>query len=257
MRRSSRHWVAAAFAVGFACIAACAGARADTYRSGNYVFKIDGLSLDRVQDEVLNAVRLPLTLRGVAQVARWSETPCYKVGNAHGIVGEETLSSVIDALNARLPYRIEPCLGRAKPAITYFLIGNAIDPADWQALTRAKLPQAQIDCDWRQTATDPKTGLMTDALVVVRSTATRTKRVTDCLMRNTTDALGVGWPMARLDADAPTAEADAREINLLSLYIRYRITLELSNFKSLVQVEDRIAALVAEMHQAGTLAQSQ
>lgn len=256
MRRSSRHWVATAFAV-VAFVAVWSGARADTYRSGNYAFKIDGLSLDRVQDEVLNAVRLPLTLRGVSQVARWSETPCYKIGNAHGIVGEETLTGVIGALNARLPYRIEPCLAREKPAITYFLIGNAIDPADWRALTLAKLPQAQIDCDWRQTATDPATGLMTDALVVVRSTATRTKRVSDCLMRNTTDALGVGWPMARLDPDGPTAEADAREINLLSLYIRYRITLELGSFKSLVQVEDRIAALVAEMHQAGTLAQSQ
>jgi hypothetical protein len=256
MRGSSRHWVATAFAV-VACVAVWSGACADTYRSGNYVFKIDGLSLDRVQDEVLNAVRLPLTLRGVGQVARWSETPCYKMGNAHGSVGEETLTGVIGALNARLPYRIEPCLARDKPAITYFLIGNAIDPADWKALTRAKLPQAQIDCDWRQTATDPETGLTTDALVVVRSTATRTKRVSDCLMRNTTDALGVGWPTARVDSDVSTAEADAREITLLSLYIRYRITLELSNFKSLVQVEDRIAALVAEMHQAGTLAQSQ
>jgi len=256
MRRSSRDWVAG-IVFGLACMAGLSGARADTYRSGNYAFEIDGLSLDRVQDEVLNAVRLPLTLRGVSQVARWSETPCYKVGNAHGTVGEETLSSVIGALNARLPYRIEPCLARNKPAITYFLIGNAIDSDDWQALTRAKLPQAQIDCDWRQTAVDPETGLMTDALVVVRSTATRTKRVRDCLTRNTADALGVGWPMARLDPDAPTAEADAREINLLSLYIRYRITLELSTFKSLVQVEDRIAALVAEMHQAGTLAQSQ
>src|SRR6185369_13547562 len=144
------------------------------YRSVNYSFKIDGLSLDRVQDEVLNAVRLPLTLRGVTQVARWSATPCYKVGNAHHYVGEETLTDVIDALNARLPYQIEPCLARDKPAITYFLIGNAIDPADWHALTRANLPQAQIECDWRQTATDPVTGLMTGALVVVRSTATRT-----------------------------------------------------------------------------------
>jgi hypothetical protein len=98
---------------------------------------------------------------------------------------------------------------------------------------------------------------MTRALVVVRSTAARTERVTDCLMRNTTDALGVGWPMARLDPDAPTAEADAREINLLALFVRYRITQELQSFKSLFQVEDRIAALVAEMHQAGTLAQSQ
>ena len=120
MRGSSGRWVATAFAVGVACIAAWTSARADTYRSGNYTFKIDGLSLDRVQDEVLNAVRLPLTLRGVAQVARWSETPCYKIGNAHGIVGEETLSGVISALNARLPYRIEPCLARQKPAITYF-----------------------------------------------------------------------------------------------------------------------------------------
>jgi hypothetical protein len=257
MRRSSGHWVAAAFAVGLACIAAWSAAQADTYRSGNYSFRIDGLPLDRVQDEVLNAVRLPLTLRGVEQVERWSETPCYKVGNAHRYVGEETLTEVIDALNARLPYRIEPCLARDKPAIIYFLIGNAIDPADWQALTRAKLPQAQIDCDWRQTATDPETGLMTRALVVVRSTATRTSRVSDCLMRNTTDALGVGWPMARLDPDAPMAEADAREINLLSLYVRYRITRELHNFKTLVQVEDRIAALVAEMYKAGTLAQSQ
>ena len=257
MRGSSGRWVATAFAALLVSVAVLSGARADTYRSGNYSFKIDGLSLDRVQDEVLNAVRLPLTSRGVGQVARWSETPCYRLGNAHGAVGEETLTGVIAALNARLPYRIEPCFARAKPAITYFLIGNAIDPADWEALTRAKLPQAQIDCDWRQTATDPETGLMTDALVVVRSTATRVARVSDCLMRNTTDALGVGWPIARLDPDAPTAEADAREINLLSLYIRYRITLELRNFKSLVQVEDRIAALVAEMHQAGTLAQSQ
>ncbi|GAB2176633.1 hypothetical protein [Dongia sp. agr-C8] len=257
MRRSNGCWLATAFAVGVACIAACSGARADTYRSGSYVFTIDGLSLDRVQDEVLNAVRLPLTLRGVSQVARWAETPCYKLGNARGAVGEATLSGVIAQLNARLPYRIEPCLGRVKPAITYFLIGNAIDPADWRALTQAALPQAQIDCDWRQTATDPATSLMTAAVVVVRSTATRTRRVSDCLMRNTTDALGVGWPTARLDPDAPTAEADAREINLLSLYIRYRITLELQNFKTLFQVEDRIAALVAEMHQAGTLAQSQ
>lgn len=257
MRRSNRRWLATVFAVGVACIAACSGARADTYRSGSYAFRIDGLSLERVQDEVLNAVRLPLTLRGVSQVARWSETPCYKVGNARGFVGEETLTGVIAALNARLPYRLEPCLARDKPAITYYLIGNAIDPADWRALTQAALPQAQIDCDWRQTATDPETGLMTGALVVVRSSATRTKRVSDCLMRNTTDALGVGWPTARLAPDAPTAEADAREINLLSLYIRYRITLELPNFKSLFQVEDRIAALVAEMHQAGTLAQSQ
>jgi hypothetical protein len=246
----------AVFAVA-ACIAVSLAARADTYRSGTYTFRIDGLSLDRVQDEVLNAVRLPLTLRGVSQVERWSGTPCYKVGNAHHFVGEATLTDVIDALNARLPYRIEPCLARNKPAITYYLIGNAIDPADWKTLTQAKLPQAQIDCDWRQTATDPETGLMTRALVVVRSTATRTERVRDCLMRNTTDALGVGWPMARLDADAPTAAADAREINLLSLYVRYRVTLELANFKTLVQVEDRIAALVAEMHQAGTLAQSQ
>jgi hypothetical protein len=240
-----------------ACIAAWSAARADTYRGGAYVFTIDGLSLDRVQDEVLNAVRLPLTLRGVAQVARWAETPCYKLGNARGAVGEATLSGVIAELNARLPYRIEPCLARAKPAITYYLIGNAIDPADWQALTRARLPQAQIDCDWRQTASDPDSGLMTAALVVVRSTATRTQRVSDCLMRNTTDALGVGWPTSRLAPDAPTAEADAREINLLALYIRYRITLELPNFKTLFQVEDRIAALVAEMHQAGTLARSE
>src|SRR5689334_9280777 len=111
------HWVATAFAFGLACIAVSFSAQADTYRSGNYSFKIEGLSLDRVQDEVLNAVRLPLTLRGVGQVVRWSETPCYKVGNAHGTVGEQALTGVIDALNARLPYRIEPCLARDKPAI--------------------------------------------------------------------------------------------------------------------------------------------
>jgi hypothetical protein len=92
---------------------------------------------------------------------------------------------------------------------------------------------------------------------VVRSTATRTKRVRECLTRNTTDVLGVGWPMARLNPDAANAEADARELNLLSLFVRYRITQELHNFKNLVQVEDRIAALVAEMHQAGILAQSE
>lgn len=257
MRRSNGHRLTMSFAFGLACIAAWSVAHADTYRSGNYTFRIDGLSLDRVQDEVLNAVRLPLTLRGVSQIERWAATPCYKVGNAQHYVGEQTLSDVIDALNARLPYRIEPCLGRDKPAITYFLIGNAIDRIDWQALTRTKLPQAQIDCDWRQTAADAETGLMTRAVVVVRSTVTRTERVRDCLMRNTSDALGVGWPTARLDPDPPTAEADARELNLLALFVRYRITQELQNFKTLFQVEDRIAALVAEMHQAGTLAQSQ
>jgi hypothetical protein len=233
------------------------GARADTYRSGTYAFEIDGIPLDRVQDEVMSAIRLPLTTRGVAQVTRWSAMPCYKVGNAQNYVGEETLTGVIAQLNARLPYRIEPCLGRDRPALTYYLVGNAIDPADWQALTGARLPPAQIDCDWQQTATDPATGLIVDALVVVRSTATRTKRVGDCLMRNTTEALGVGWPTARIDPAAPSAEADARELNLLSLYIRYRITQELDAFRTLNQVEGRISDLVVEMHQAGTLAQSQ
>jgi hypothetical protein len=250
-------WVAAAFAVGFLWCAVLTGARADTYRSGAYSFEIDGLPLDRVQDEVMSAIRLPLTTRGVAQVTRWAAMPCYKVGNARDYVGEDTLSGVIAQLNARLPYRIEPCLGRDKPAITYYLIGDAIDPADWRALLQARLPQAQIDCDWQQTATNPDTGLIVDALVVVRSTATRTRRVRDCLMRNTTEALGVGWPTARLDPDAPTAEADARELNLLSLYIRYRITQELADFRSLNQIEGRIADLVAEMHQAGMLAQSE
>jgi hypothetical protein len=254
MRGSSRYF-AAAFAIGLVCIAGSSGARADTYRSGNYAFEIDGLPLDRVQDEVMSAIRLPLTSRGVAQVTRWSATPCYKIGNAGVTVGEDTLTEVLSQLNARLPYRVEPCLGRDRPTITYYLIGNAIDPADWQALTRARLPQAQIDCDWQQTATDPQTGLIIDALVVVRSTATRTKRVSGCLMRNTVEALGVGSPMAPIDPAAPNAETDERELNLLSLFIRYRITQELNAFRTLAQVEGRIADMVAEMHAAGVLAQ--
>jgi hypothetical protein len=257
VRGSIRHLAAAALAVGFACLAGWCGARADTYRSGNYAFEIAGLPLDRVQDEVLNAIRLPLTSLGVTQVTRWSAIPCYKVGNARAYVGEDTLTGVLAQLNGRLPYRIEPCLGRDKPAITYYLIGNAIDPADWRELTRWRLPQAQIDCDWQQTATDRETGLITGVLVVVRSTATRTKRVSDCLMRNTAEVLGTGWPAARIDPDSANAEADARELNLLSLFVRYRITQELQSFKNLNQVEDRIAALVAEMHEAGILAQSE
>jgi hypothetical protein len=158
MRRSSRHWTAAVLAVGLAMITGWSGARADTYRSGDYAFEIAGLPLDRVQDEVLNAIRLPLTTLGVEQVTRWSATPCYRVGNAHPYVGEDTLSGVLAQLNARLPYRIEPCLGRDKPAITYYLIGNAIDPADWRVLTGAHLPQAQIDCDWQQTAPTRRPG---------------------------------------------------------------------------------------------------
>jgi hypothetical protein len=256
MRRSGRHWVAA-FAFGLAGMAAWSGARADTYRSGNYAFEIDGLPLDRVQDEVLNAVRLPLTLRGVEQVVRWSETPCYKVGNAQGYVGEEALIDVIDALNARLPYRIEPCLARDKPSITYFLIGNVFDPADRRALAQRRLPPNQLDCDWAQTAINPQTGLITRAVVVSRSTALSTEKTRDCLMRNTAEVLGAGWSSARIDPEVPNAEADVRELNLLSLFVRYRITQELHNFKTLFQVEDRITALVAEMHQAGILAQSE
>lgn len=257
MRRSVGCWVVALFAVVLACGIRSPGASADTYRSGNFAFEIAGLPLERVQDEVLSAIRLPLTTEGVALVTRWSATPCYKVGNAHDYVGEDTLTGVVAALNARLPYRIEPCLAREKPAITYFLIGNAIDPADWQALTRARLPQAQIDCDWQQTASNTETGLITDVVVVARSTASSTKRTSDCLTRNTTEVLGAGWPTARIDAHSANAEADVRELNLLSLFIRYRITQELHNFKTLYQVEDRIAALVAEMHEAGILAQSE
>jgi hypothetical protein len=247
----------AACVVSLACLAGGSAALADTYRSGPYTFEIDGLPLDRVQDEVLSAIRLPLTTRGVAQVTRWSATPCYKVGNAQGYVGEETLTAVIAALNARLPYRIEPCLARDKPAVTYFLIGNVFDAADRRELTARRLPPNQLDCDWQQTAIDPETGLITRAIVVARSTASSTSKTRDCLMRNTAETLGAGWPTARIDPGAPTADAEARELNLLSLFVRYRITQELHNFQTLFQVEDRIAALVAEMHQAGILAQSQ
>jgi hypothetical protein len=160
-------------------------------------------------------------------------------------------------LNARLPYRLEPCLARDKPAITYFLIGNIFDPADRRALTQRRLPPNQLDCDWQQTMADPETGLIKGAVVVARSTAASTAKTRDCLTRNTAEVLGAGWPSARTDPDSPNAEADMRELNLLALFVRYRITQELHNFQNLYQVEDRIAALVAEMHQAGTLAQSE
>jgi hypothetical protein len=57
------------------------------------------------------------------------------------------------------------------------------------------------------------------------------------------------------EPNALTAVDDERELSLLSLYIRYRITQELSGFKNVYQVESRIADLVAEMHAAGTHAQ--
>ena len=257
MRGSIWRWTVAVVVIGLACVASRPEVHADSYRSGIYTFEISGLPLESVQAEVASAVRLPLTGRGVAQVARWSAIPCYKVGNAHGYVGEDTLTDVIAALNARLPYRMEPCFARARPAITYFLIGNVFDSADRRALTERRMPPDQLDCDWQQTGFDPDSFLITEAVVVVRSTASSTKKTRDCLTRNTAGILGAGWPTARIDPDSPNADADVRELNLLALFVRYRLTQELPNFKTIAQVEDRIPALVAEMHQAGMLAQSQ
>jgi len=250
----SGHCAAAALAIGLTVTMDRSDALADTYRSGNYAFEIAGLPLERVQDEVLSAIRLPLGSEGVAQIVLWSATPCYRVGNARGYVGEGTLTSVIALLNARLPYQIVPCLARDQAAITYYLVGNVIDPDDKRELDKRLFRRAQLDCDWQQTAADPDTGLIKNALVVARSTASSTRETTDCLLRNTAQVLGVGWSTARADK---SATADQRELNLLSLFVRYRITQELSKYQTLYQVQRRIEALVAEMHAAGTLSQIQ
>jgi hypothetical protein len=254
MRGIGKRWAVAALAAGLTVAMDRSEAFADTYRSGDYAFEIAGLPLERVQDEVLNAIRLPLTGEGIAQVMLWPATPCYRVGNAHGYVGEGTLTGVIALLNARLPYKITPCMARDQPAITYYLIGNVVDPEDRRALDKRLFQRAQFDCDWQQGAADRYTGLIRDALVVVRSTASNTQKASDCLMRNTVQVLGVGWSTAHATL---SAETDERELNLLSLFVRYRITQELSDFRSLYQVERRIEALVAEMHAAGTLSQIQ
>ena len=256
MRGVRIRWAAAALAIGPAVTMDRSDALADTYRSGAYAFEITGLPLERVQDEVLSAIRLPLGSEGVAQIVLWSATPCYRVGNARGYVGEATLTGVIALLNARLPYQIVPCLARDQPAIIYYLVGNVLDPDDRRDLNKRLFPRAQLDCDWQQTAADRGTGLIKDALVVARSTASSTRQTTDCLLRNTAQVLGVGWSTARADPDTPSATAE-RELNLLSLFVRYRITQELSQFRTLYQVEGRITALVAEMHAAGTLSQIQ
>jgi hypothetical protein len=251
--------MAAIVAFGLAASVSQSNARADTYRSGDYVFEIAGLSLERVQDEVVSAIRLPLSSQGIQQIVRWSATPCYRVGNARGYVGEVTLSSVIGLLNARLPYRLEPCLAKDQPAITYYLVGSAPDPEDRRELMTRLFPPADLECDWNQTAADRDSGLITSALVVARSTASSTRHTTDCLMRNTVQALGVGWYESRdgNDPGALTGKSDARELNLLALFVRYQLTQELGTFKSLYQVERRIEALVAEMHTAGALSQNQ
>jgi hypothetical protein len=254
MRGSS--WAAVALAIGLSITMARSGALADTYRSGNYVFEIGGLPLERVQDEVVNAIRLPLTSQGTQQVMLWSSTPCYRVGNTHGYVGEGTLSGVIALFNARLPYRIVPCLDRDQPAITYYLVGNVLDPADRRALDERLFKRAQFDCDWQQGDADRNTGLITNALVVARSTASSTPKTTDCLMRNTAQVLGVGWSTAHADSNPLSAGTDGRELTLLSLFVRYRITQELGYFQTLYQLERRIEALVAEMHAAGALSQN-
>jgi len=251
----SGRWGTAAMAIGLACTVMQSNALADTYRSGDFVFEIAGLPLEKVQDEVVSAIRLPLTSEGVAQIMRWPATPCYRVGNARTYVGEVTLTGVIALFNARLPYRLAPCLAKDQPAITYYLLGSVLDPADRRAL-KELLPSLELDCDWQQTAAGLGSGLITNAVVVVRSTASSTHKTTACLMRNTAQVLGVGWYSARdgNDADALTREADERELNLLALFVRDRITRDLSGFKTLYEVENRITALVAEMHAAGVLA---
>jgi hypothetical protein len=132
-------------------------------------------------------------------------------------------------------------------------VGNVVDPEDRRALNKRLFQRAQLDCDWQQGAADRYTGLITDALVVARSTASSTQKAADCLMRNTAQVLGVGWSTAHA---ALSAENDGRELNLLSLFVRYRITQELSDFRTLYQVERRIEALVAEMHAAGALSRN-
>jgi hypothetical protein len=232
------------------------GASADSYRSGDYVFEIAGLPLDRVQDEVAGAIRIPLTSRGVGQMVMWSATPCYRVGNAKPYVGEVTLSDVIAQLNTRLPYKLGPCIGEDQPAITYYLLGSVVDPDDRRVLTQRLFPDSRMDCDWQQTRSDPDSGLATSAVVVARSTAATARQTAACLMRNTAQVLGVGWYTVR-EPNALAAADDERELSLLSLYIRYRITQELGGFKTVTQVESRIADLVAEMHAAGTHALNQ
>jgi hypothetical protein len=248
---------ASALAIGLSLTLDRSAALADTYRSGDYAFQISGLSLERVQDEVSSAIRLPLGSGGVAQMVLWSASPCYRVGNARGYVGEGTLNDVIALLNARLPTKLVPCLARDEPAITYFLVGNVIDPDDRRELTKRLFARAQLDCDWQQTDADPATGLMKSAIVVARSTAASTRKTTDCLLHNTVQVLGVGWSTLPADPDAPSADDDERELNLLSLFVRHRITQELGAFRTLYQVDLRIAAIVAEMHAAGTLSQNQ
>ncbi len=254
MRGVHGRWVAALIAGGLTFTLGQPDAAADSYRSGGYVFEIAGLPVDRVQDEVVSAIRIPLTSRGVGQIALWSATPCYRVGNAQTYVGEVTLTDVIAELNTRLPTKLGPCLAKDQPAITYYLLGSVVDPADRRELTRRLFPDSRMDCDWQQTGSDGDTGLATSAVVVARSTAATARQTAACLIRNTAQVLGVGWTTMR-DPSARTAVDDARELSLLSLYIRYRITQELSRLKDVSQVESRIAALVAEMHAAGTQAQ--
>jgi hypothetical protein len=256
MRGVSLAWVTAALAIGLAVTMDRSDALADTYRSGDYAFEIAGLSLERVQDEVVSAIRLPLGSAGIKQITLWPSTPCYRVGNRHGYVGEATLSGVIALLNTRLPYKIVPCLARDKPAITYYLMGNVVDPDDRRELMKRLFKRSKLDCDWQQTAFDRDTGLIRNALVVARSTASSARETADCLLRNTAQVLGVGWSTARAGPDSPSAPTE-RELNLLSLFVRYRVTQELSQFRTLYQVEGRIAALLAEMHAAGTLPQIQ
>jgi hypothetical protein len=98
--------------------------------------------------------------------------------------------------------------------------------------------------------------LIASALVVARSTAASTRKTTDCLIRNTAQVLGVGWSTPRAAPNGLGTDTDARELTLLALFVRHRITQELGNFRTLYQVERRIEALVAEMHAAGALSQN-
>jgi len=250
MLGGSGRWLAVALAIGFAVTMFQSLALADSYRKGAFVFEISGLPLDRVQDEVVSAIRLPLTSAGVGQILRWPATPCYRVGNERNYVGEMTLSGVVALLNARLPYKLAPCIAEGQPAITYYLLGSTLDPADRRAL-KEQLPEADLDCDWRQTSADQGSGLIASALVVARSTAASTQKTRDCLLRNTVQVLGVGWYAARNGS-----VSDERELNLLALFIRDQITRDLSGFKTLYQVERRIESLVAEMHTAGAQAKN-
>jgi hypothetical protein len=211
----------------------CGAAQADTYRSGQFIFRLPPALL-----EVKGAVASIIGMRfseDLSDFRRWDRQPCYRVVNPASNSYSVPLAQLLQMLKQRVDLDMPECAAANQPGITYFLTNRNLDVTVAEAISRfpgATNPKStfvargelpQLRCGWMLAGSSD--GSITGAIALVDATA-GSSSLDRCLYQLTVKALGLSSPEYGLHDNitlkAPPGNVKTLlEFDLLSLFTLY------------------------------------